>query len=296
MTLPGADRGPIVLRSPDPLCAMRSRPSGRCPELDDGTRRGGARRGRPLRRERAAAARSRRRPRGRDARPTAGVTHGAGLARGLSATGSRAAGTGSRRPERCGGMGLPPARPRRLRRDLVAAPTWPSRCCPLLTSGAIEALHHHALARSEGALPAQARLGEWTGTMNLTEPQAGSDLGALRTRAERRGDGSYRITGQKIFITYGDHDLTENIVHLVLARLPDAPPGTRGISLFLVPKILVGRGRQPRRAQRPALRRARAQARHACGADLHHGVRRRRAARPAIWSARRTTASPACSP
>jgi alkylation response protein AidB-like acyl-CoA dehydrogenase len=79
------------------------------------------------------------------------------------------------------------------------------------------------------------------GTMNLTEPQAGSDLSTLRTRAERAGDGSYKITGQKIFITYGDHDLTENIIHLVLARLTDAPPGTRGISLFLVPKFLVNR-------------------------------------------------------
>jgi alkylation response protein AidB-like acyl-CoA dehydrogenase len=82
--------------------------------------------------------------------------------------------------------------------------------------------------------------GEWMGTMNLTEPQAGSDLNALRTRAERAGDGTYRIFGQKIFITYGEHDFTDNIVHLVLARLPDAPPGTRGLSLFLVPKFLVG--------------------------------------------------------
>ena len=81
--------------------------------------------------------------------------------------------------------------------------------------------------------------GEWTGTMQLTEPQAGSDVGALRTRAERAGDGTYRIKGQKIFITYGEHDLTDNIIHFVLARLPDAPPGTRGISLFLVPKFLL---------------------------------------------------------
>ena len=81
--------------------------------------------------------------------------------------------------------------------------------------------------------------GEWTGTMNLTEPHAGSDLGALRTRAERQPDGTYRIFGTKIFITYGEHELTDNIVHLVLARLPDAPAGTRGISLFLVPKFLV---------------------------------------------------------
>ena len=81
--------------------------------------------------------------------------------------------------------------------------------------------------------------GEWTGTMNLTEPQAGSDLNAVKTRAERAADGTYRIFGQKIFITYGEHDMADNIVHLVLARLPDAPAGTRGLSLFLVPKFLV---------------------------------------------------------
>ncbi len=84
--------------------------------------------------------------------------------------------------------------------------------------------------------------------MNLTEPQAGSDLGALTTRAEPRGDGTYRLFGQKIFITYGEHDLAENIVHLVLARLPDAPAGSKGISLFLVPKFLVDDGR-PRSAR-----------------------------------------------
>ena len=89
--------------------------------------------------------------------------------------------------------------------------------------------------------------------MNLTEPQAGSDLGALRARAERAGDGTYRIFGQKIFITYGEHDFTDNIVHLVLARLPDAPAGTRGISLFLVPKFLVNEDGSPRRAQRCVL-------------------------------------------
>ena len=114
------------------------------------------------------------------------------------------------------------------------------RLGPLLTMGAVEALDAPRLATSckRTYLPKLVS-GEWTGTMNLTEPQAGSDLGALRTRAERAGDGTYRITGQKIFITYGEHDLTDNIVHLVLARLPDAPPGTRGISLFLVPKFLV---------------------------------------------------------
>ncbi len=110
---------------------------------------------------------------------------------------------------------------------------------PLLTQGAIEALQAHAAPELKAKYLPKMITGEWTGTMNLTEPQAGSDLSALRSRAERAGDGTYRITGQKIFITYGEHDLTENIVHLVLARLPDAPPGTKGISLFLVPKFLV---------------------------------------------------------
>src|SRR5215475_9254565 len=89
--------------------------------------------------------------------------------------------------------------------------------------------------------------GEWMGTMQLTEPQAGSDVGALRTKAERAADGSYRITGQKIFITYREHDLTDNIIHFVLARLPDAPPGTKGISLFLVPKFLLNADGSPGR-------------------------------------------------
>ena len=109
---------------------------------------------------------------------------------------------------------------------------------PVLTTGAIEALASHASQDVQNAYLPKLVSGEWMGTMQLTEPQAGSDLGALRTRAERIGNGTYRLTGQKIFITYGDHDLTENIVHLVLARLPDAPVGTRGISLFLVPKFI----------------------------------------------------------
>ena len=110
---------------------------------------------------------------------------------------------------------------------------------PMLTMGAIDALNAHGSDALKRAYLEKLISGEWTGTMQLTEPQAGSDVGALRTRAERAGDGSYRITGQKIFITYGEHDLTDNIIHFVLARLPDAPPGTRGISLFLVPKILL---------------------------------------------------------
>ncbi|WP_430910634.1 acyl-CoA dehydrogenase [Methylobacterium sp. sgz302541] len=110
--------------------------------------------------------------------------------------------------------------------------------CPLLTAGGIEALAAHGSDALKAAYLDKLISGEWTATMNLTEPQSGSDLSTLRTRAEPRGDGSYAITGAKIFITYGEHDLADNIVHLVLARLKDAPAGTRGISLFLVPKIL----------------------------------------------------------
>ncbi|ANL26807.1 acyl-CoA dehydrogenase protein [Rhizobium phaseoli] len=110
---------------------------------------------------------------------------------------------------------------------------------PTLTMGAIEAVHTHGSAALKETYLEKMVSGEWTGTMNLTEPHAGSDVGALKARAERRPDGSYRIFGQKIFITWGEHDAADNIIHLVLARLPDAPAGTRGISLFLVPKFLV---------------------------------------------------------
>jgi alkylation response protein AidB-like acyl-CoA dehydrogenase len=110
--------------------------------------------------------------------------------------------------------------------------------CPLLGHGAIEAMEAHATDALKEAYLRRIVSGEWTATMNLTEPGAGSDLGLMRTRAERADDGSYRLFGQKIFITYGEHDLAPNIVHLVLARLPDAPAGTRGISLFLAPKFL----------------------------------------------------------
>jgi len=110
---------------------------------------------------------------------------------------------------------------------------------PLLTMAAVDALAAHGSDELKRAYLPKLVSGEWMGTMQLTEPQAGSDVGALRTNAERAADGSYRITGQKIFITYGEHDLTDNIVHMVLARLPDAPPGTKGISLFLIPKFLL---------------------------------------------------------
>src|SRR5205085_4111756 len=110
---------------------------------------------------------------------------------------------------------------------------------PVLTMGAAEALSNYGTDELKKTFLPKLISGEWMGTMQLTEPQAGSDVGALRTKAVRSGDGTYRITGQKIFITYGEHDLTDNIIHFVLARLPDAPAGNRGISLFLVPKFMV---------------------------------------------------------
>ncbi len=109
---------------------------------------------------------------------------------------------------------------------------------PLLSGGAVEALLAHGTKDLQDRYLAKIISGEWTGTMNLSEPQAGSDLSALRTKALPQADGTYLISGTKIYITYGEHDLTDNIIHLVLARLPDAPHGTRGISLFLVPKFL----------------------------------------------------------
>jgi len=140
-------------------------------------------------------------------------------------------------PADYGGQGLPLTLACIVMEDLGSANMGFSLVM-MLTPGAVEALRHHGSdALRESWLP-RLITGEWTGTMNLTEPQAGSDVGALKTKAAPAGDGSYRIKGQKIFITFGEHDLADNIVHLVLARLPDAPQGTRGISLFLVPKIL----------------------------------------------------------
>jgi alkylation response protein AidB-like acyl-CoA dehydrogenase len=110
--------------------------------------------------------------------------------------------------------------------------------CPMLTQGAIDLLVHHGSEDQQERFVPKMVAGEWTGTMNLTEPQAGSDVGALSTKAVPAGDGTWLISGQKIFITYGDHDLTDNIVHMVLARVPDAPRGTAGISCFIVPKYL----------------------------------------------------------
>ena len=136
-----------------------------------------------------------------------------------------------------GGMGLPMTVTAAVN-DMMSAACLSLQLAPLMSQGQIDALQHHASdALKEIYLP-RLISGEWTGTMNLTEPQAGSDVGALTTRAEPNGDGSYAITGQKIFISWGDNDITENVCHLVLARLPGAVPGTKGISLFLVPKVI----------------------------------------------------------
>ena len=140
-------------------------------------------------------------------------------------------------PEETGGQGLPLALSAALMEDLNGA-NLAFALLPMLSLGAIEALERHGSEALKRDYLPRIVSGEWPATMNLTEPQAGSDVGALKTRAEPQGDGSYRITGTKIFITFGEHDLADNIIHLVLARTPDAPAGTRGISLFLVPKIL----------------------------------------------------------
>ncbi|TMJ13589.1 MAG: acyl-CoA dehydrogenase [Alphaproteobacteria bacterium] len=140
-------------------------------------------------------------------------------------------------PFEYGGQGLPLSLATVVMEDLGSANMGFSLIM-MLTPGAVEALKHHGSDVLKTEWLPKLVSGEWSGTMNLTEPQAGSDVGALKTKAEPAGDGRWRITGTKIFITFGDHDLTGNIVHLVLARTPDAPPGTKGISLFLVPKVL----------------------------------------------------------
>jgi len=136
-----------------------------------------------------------------------------------------------------GGQGLPWLVAMALQ-ELWHSSSMAFALCPMLTQAAIEAINHHGAAALKQRFLPKMISGEWTGTMNLTEPQAGSDLAAVRTRAIPDGD-HYRIVGQKIFITYGDHELADNIVHLVLARTPDAPAGVKGISLFVVPKYCV---------------------------------------------------------
>ena len=141
-------------------------------------------------------------------------------------------------PEAFGGQGLP--KPLALAVfEMIHGANMAFGLCPLLSFGAIEALLAHGSPELQQTYLPKLISGEWTGAMNLTEPQAGSDVGALTTKAVPNGDGSYAITGQKIFITWGDHDMTPNIIQLVLARLPDAPAGSKGISLFVAPKYFV---------------------------------------------------------
>ncbi|MEM9129078.1 MAG: acyl-CoA dehydrogenase family protein, partial [Pseudomonadota bacterium] len=136
-----------------------------------------------------------------------------------------------------GGMGLPMLVTNAVN-EMIAGACLSIQLNPLMTQGQIDALEHHASDEIKALYLPKLVSGEWNGTMNLTEAHAGSDVGALRTKAEPNGDGTYAISGQKIYISWGDNDFTENVVHLVLARLPDAAPGTKGISLFLVPKLI----------------------------------------------------------
>ncbi|WP_243614520.1 acyl-CoA dehydrogenase [Shimia aestuarii] len=136
-----------------------------------------------------------------------------------------------------GGMGLPHS-VTTVVNEMMSASCLSLQLNPLMTQGQIEALEHHASDEIKATYLPKLISGEWAGTMNLTEPQAGSDVGALRSKAEPNGDGSYAISGQKIYISWGDNDITENVCHLVLARLPDGVPGTKGISLFIVPKLI----------------------------------------------------------
>ncbi|HEX4868634.1 MAG TPA: acyl-CoA dehydrogenase [Acidimicrobiales bacterium] len=144
-------------------------------------------------------------------------------------------------PEAYGGGGFPWLLGVAMQEILTSA-NMAFSMCPLLNQGAIDMLLHHASEEHKETYLPKMVTGEWTGTMNLTEPQAGSDVGALTTKAIPQDDGTYRITGTKIFISFGEHDMAENIIHLVLARTPSAPPGTKGISCFVVPKHLVNEG------------------------------------------------------
>ena len=138
-----------------------------------------------------------------------------------------------------GGQGLPKALELAVF-ETVNSANMAFALCPTLTQAAIEALQAHGTERQRRLYLPGLVSGDWTGTMHLTEPQAGSDLAAIRTMAERAGDGSWRLHGQKIFITWGDHDLADNIIHLILARTAGAPEGVRGLSLFVAPQRMVG--------------------------------------------------------
>jgi 3-(methylthio)propanoyl-CoA dehydrogenase len=151
---------------------------------------------------------------------------------------------GAHIPEEHGGGGLPYSAGIVIQ-EMFKTANMAFSLCPLLTQAAIEALIEHGTDEQRAAYLEKLVTGEWAGTMCLTEPQAGSDVGALTSRADRQDDGTYRLTGTKIFITWGDQDLTDNVIHLVLARTPDAPPGTKGISMFIVPKFILDEAGNP---------------------------------------------------
>jgi alkylation response protein AidB-like acyl-CoA dehydrogenase len=187
-------------------------------------------------------------------------------------------------PEQYGGQGLSPVIATVVD-EMWHAGSFSFALCPMLTNGAVEALLTAGSDDLKQTYLEKLVSGEWTGTMNLTEPGAGSDLAAVQTRAVPQADNTYRVFGQKIFITYGEHDFTENIVHLVLARTPDAPKGVKGISLFVVPKMLVNAD-GTLGARNDAVSTA-ARLRSCCSAS--------KTAPSATWSARKTAASNTCS-
>ncbi len=201
-------------------------------------RRGDPRRGREVRDQRARSAQRRRRSRGRaGGRTTARCRTPAGFKdayRQFCDNGWN----GLIKTTEYGGQGLPHLLGTAVE-EMWHSSNLAFNLCAMLTQGAIEAIALRGSQELKDRFLPKMVAGTWTGTMNLTEPQAGSDLAAVRTRAVPQGDGTYKLFGQKIFITYGEHDYTENIIHLVLARTPDAPEGVKGISLFVVPKFLV---------------------------------------------------------
>ena len=177
-------------------------------------------------------------------------------------------------PAEFGGQGLP-ATMTVVVNELMSSANMAFAMYPALTQGAIAAILLHGTPEQKAAYLPRLIEGRWTGTMNLTEPHCGTDLGLLRTKAVKQHDGSYKITGTKIFISAGEHDLSENIVHLVLARIDGAPAGIRGITLFVVPKILLNRRRHAGREQRRLLRLDRREDGHPRQRHLRHELRRR---------------------
>ncbi len=163
--------------------------------------------------------------------------------------------------------------------EFISSANMAFSMAPLLTQGAIDLLLEHGSEELKERYLRRMVTGEWTGTMNLTEPQAGSDVGAVRTKAVPQGDGTYLISGTKIYITFGEHDMADNIVHLVLARTPDAPPGTKGISCFVVPKFLVNDDGSTGRAQRRLVCVDRTQDGHQGQPHLCDELRRKRRSR-----------------